>query len=47
MLLADKFGDTLLDPTKMQEKEKEVIRMLKRNSAINKEVMVEYRKLVK
>ncbi|KUF38973.1 hypothetical protein AS361_03760 [Myroides marinus] len=47
VLLADKFGDALLDPSKMQDKEKEVIGLLKKNSAINKEVMVEYQKLVK
>lgn len=47
VLLIDKFGDALKEPSKLQEKEKEIIGLLRRNSAINNEVMYEYGKLVK
>jgi hypothetical protein len=47
VLLSDKFGDALLDYSKMQEKEKQIVRLLKQNNAINEEVWYEYRELVK
>ncbi|MGL4585126.1 MAG: LPD38 domain-containing protein, partial [Flavobacterium sp.] len=47
VLLADKFGDALLNPTKMDEKERLIIALLKKNSAINKETLMEYENLVK
>jgi hypothetical protein len=47
VLLADKFGDALLNPAKMEDKERLVVALLKKNSAINKEALVEYEKLVK
>ncbi|MDM1499071.1 LPD38 domain-containing protein [Myroides odoratimimus] len=47
VLLADKFGDALLDSSKMEDKERLIVALLKKNSAINKETLVEYEKLVK
>lgn len=47
VLLVDKFGDALKDPSKLQEKEKEIMVLLRRNSAVNSEVWFEYEKLVK
>ncbi|WP_036462572.1 hypothetical protein [Myroides odoratus] len=47
VLLVDKFGDALKYPSKLQEKEKEIMTLLRRNSAVNSEVWFEYEKLVK